>query len=102
MHIGGEENTPEAKAPFLTALSKQELDFLECYRLVDRPLAGGTFGVDLYIQTQGGSPDVRAVRQRLGGQEFERCMTAAFGRVSFPARPRPTMLSYSLRFDVDE
>ncbi len=100
MHIGGEPNTPEAKRPFLTAFERAETGFLFCYRHVERPMRGGTFGVDLYVPTRGGHPEVRAVRQRLGDESFENCMVHAFEQISLPPQERPTMLSYSLRFDV--
>lgn len=100
MHIGGESNTSEAKKPWLLAIEKQTTALLKCYRWVNEPLAGGTVGVDLYVTAQGGSPEVRKTRQRLGGDEFDACIRAAFQRAKFPAPKKPTVLSYSLRYDV--
>jgi len=100
MHIGGEANTDEAKKPWLLAIERQELALLKCYRLVSSPLAGGTVGVDLYVTAQGGNPEVRKTRQRLGGDEFDVCIRSAFQRTKFPAPKKPTVLSYSLRYDV--
>lgn len=100
MHIGGEDNSPEAKAPYLSALAGGESGFLRCYRQVDEPMDGGTFGADLYVGAGGGAPEVRAIRQKLGDAEFEGCMKAALRQVSFRQQSRPTVLSYSLRFEV--
>ncbi len=101
MHIGGESNSAESKRPFLRAIEAAEVEFLRCYRLVHAPLKGGTFGADLFVPAAGGQPEVRAVRQKLGGAEFERCMARALERVRFSARARPTVLSYSLRFELE-
>lgn len=102
MHIGGGRNTSEEKRPFFQAIEKNTQDLLLCYRLVDRPERGGTFGADLYVKTRGGNPEVRRMRQKLGGQEFAECMKEALQALHFPAVERPTMVSYSLRFDVFE
>lgn len=100
MHIGGESNSDEAKRPWLKAIEREETRILFCYRAVKDPMAGGTVGVDLYIGKSGGQPDVRKTRQRLGEADFDDCVRKAFGAVRFPAPKRPTVVSYSLRFDV--
>lgn len=100
MHIGGGTNTPEEKKPFLGALEANETPLLGCYRFVDKPLSGGTFGADLFVEKAGGHPVVRGTRHKLGGEEFDACMRRALGGVKFPVIERPTVLSYSLRFDV--
>lgn len=102
MHIGGESNSDEAKKPWLKAIEREESRILICYRAVDAPLAGGTVGVDLYVGIAGGKPEVRKTRQRLGGPAFDECLRRAFEAVRFPAPKRPTVLSYSLRFDVKD
>jgi hypothetical protein len=98
MHIGGESNAPQEKEPFFHSIAKQEEAILNCYRWVNEPEKGGSFGVDLYIHKSGGTPEIRAVRQKIGGPEFVECMTGAFLKVEFQASARPTMLSYSMRF----
>jgi|GEM_PF-3514655 hypothetical protein len=100
MHLGGESNTDDAKRPWLKAIESQELRLLKCYRYVTSPLSGGTVGVDLYVGTGGGQPQVRKTRQRLGGPDFDECIREAFGAVRFPAPRRPIVISYSLRYDV--
>ena len=49
---------------------------------------------------QGGKPEVRGMRQKLGGSEFEGCMKEALLGVDFHKPVRPTVFSYSMRFDV--
>jgi hypothetical protein len=99
MHIGGGTNTPEEKAPFHRALERKFPLFLECYRLVDEPWAGGSFGVDLKVARAGGAPQVDQPRTRIRGAGFRECMLAAFTKVEFD-KPKagPTVLSYSIRF----
>jgi hypothetical protein len=102
LHIGGGPNDEPTRRPVLRAIEKNQQRFLWCYRQVERPLLGGVFGVDLYVGSRGGAPEVRSTRQKLGSDGFEGCMVAAFREVSFPKPPRPTVLSYSLRFDVSD
>jgi hypothetical protein len=101
MHIGGGKNTPEEKAPFHRALEQKFPAFLECYRLVEEPWAGGSFGVDIKVARSGGAPTVEQPRTRLRGAGFQECMLAAFGKVQFE-KPKagPTVLSYSLLFSL--
>jgi hypothetical protein len=100
MHIGGGPNDDDTKKPFLKAIEARNQKYLGCYRLVKNPLQGGTFGVDLFVNAAGGTPDVRKTRQRLGGSDFESCMVDAFNSVRFARSAKATTLSYSLRFDV--
>lgn len=102
MHIGGGSNSAEEKRPFLKTLEVIETELLVCYRQVERPLAGGTYGVDLLVPLSGGHPEVKGSRQKLGGPSFVACMERVFASARFPAPPRATMVSYSLRFDVTE
>ncbi len=102
MHIGGESNSPKSKAPFLSAISEQEEAILNCYRLVDRPGKPGSFGLDLFVGRQGGAPEIRGVRQKIGDESFVACMRSAFLRVEFEKPERPTVLSYSLLFVLDQ
>ncbi len=101
MHIGGGSNTPEEKAPFHRALERQFPAFLDCYRLVDDPWSGGSFGVDLKIGRNGGAPTLEQPRTKLRGTGFKECMLGALGRAQFE-RPKagPTVLSYSVMFTL--
>jgi len=101
MHIGGESNAAEAKQPYLAAIERQSEALLRCYRWVDDPTRGGSFGVDLYVGSAGGAPQVRGVRTKLGGDALVQCMTAAFLGVEFSRAARPTVLSYSLLFALE-
>jgi len=101
LHVGGGPNSNAAKAPFKQAVEVQFPAFRECYRHVDDPKKGGTFGVDLYIGRNGGIPKIRAVRTVIRGNEFRECVRAAFEKVEFQSPPRgPTVISYSLRFEL--
>jgi|SRR5690606_6650512 len=102
MHIGGEPNDAESKRPWLDSIDAGKSALLSCYRFVDDPRKGGSYGVDLYVTTSGGAPEVRASRQKLGGEEFDRCMRDAFSQVKFHKPQRPTVLSYSLLFRLHE
>ncbi len=101
MHIGGESNSEESKRPLLQAIAEQEEAYLLCYRLVEQPAKGGSFGLDLLIKSNGGTPEVQTVRQKLGGEPFVQCMTSAFSKVNFRPLERPTMVSYSLLFVLE-
>jgi len=102
MHIGGESNSPESKQPWLRAIEAGEIPILQCYRLVDKPMKGGSYGVDLYVGRKGGAPEVRGSRQKLGGKAFDECMRKAFLKLNFTRPERPTVLSYSLLFRLKE
>ena len=101
LHIGGGSNDDAARAPFKRAIEARFEDFRRCYLLVDEPGKGGTYGVDLFIGRDGGKPDVRQPRTGIKGAKFRDCMLAAFNTVSFE-KPKagPTVISYSLRFDL--
>jgi hypothetical protein len=101
MHIGGGTNSPEEKAPFHRALEQKFPAFLECYRAVDDPWAGGSFGVDIKVARGGGAPTVEQPRTRIRGAAFRDCMLSAFGKVQFE-KPKagPTVLSYSVMFTL--
>ncbi len=101
MHIGGGTNTPEEKAPFHRALEQKFPAFLECYRLVEDPWAGGSFGIDLKIGRGGGAPGLEQPRTKIRGAGFKECMVSAFGKVQF-AKPKagPTVISYSVMFSL--
>lgn len=100
LHVGGGTGSTDERAKLLDALEQREVRLLECYRLVDRPGVGGTFGADLYVAASGGHPEIRALRHKLGGQGFEGCMTGALASVAFGPQPRAIVVSYSLRFEI--
>ena len=92
LHVGGGPNDEATRRPILRALEQQTQEFLWCYRQVDHPLRGGVYGVDLYVPTRGGNPEVRSTRQKLGPAEFEACMGRAFLGASLPRPPRATVV----------
>ena len=102
MHIGGESNSPESKRPWLKGIEAGQEDLLRCYRYVEEPESGGSYGVDLYVGRSGGAPEVRASRQKIGGEKFDACMKQAFEKLNFQKPERPTVLSYSLLFSLDD
>lgn len=101
MHVGGGNNSPEEKAPFHRALERQFPAFMACYRLVEDPWAGGSFGIDIKIARAGGAPTVEQPRTRLRGAGFQECMVAAFAKAQFD-KPKagPTVISYSVLFSL--
>ncbi len=101
MHVGGGSNSPEEKAPFHRALERQFPRFLACYRGVEQPWAGGSFGIDLKVPRSGGRATVEQPRTKMRGEAFRDCMLAALGAAEFE-RPKagPTVLSYSVRFTL--
>lgn len=100
MHIGGEPNTEAAKRPWLADIDSQREAILRCYRAVDAPGASGSFGFDLYVGRAGGTAEIRGIRQKLGGPKLEQCMTGAMSAIDFHPPGRPTVLSYSLYFEL--
>ena len=101
MHVGGGTNSPDEKAPFHRALERQFPAFLECYRLVEDPWSGGSFGVDLKVGRNGGAPTLEQPRTKLRGAGFKECMLSALGKAQFE-KPKagPTVLSYSVMFTL--
>lgn len=101
MHVGGGRNDPEEKAPFHRALERRFPAFLDCYRLVEDPWAGGSFGIDIKIARPGGKPSLEQPRTKIRGSGFKECMVAAIGMAEFE-RPKagPTVISYSVRFTL--
>jgi hypothetical protein len=98
MHIGGGPNDPGTKAPFVAAIDARVHDFEHCAALLDPSGAMGTFGIDLLVSAGGGHPQTSNVRTVLSGEDFKKCMVAAFQNVEF-AHPKhgKTKLSYSVR-----
>jgi hypothetical protein len=103
MHIGGGPNDEETKRPFVATITEGFEAMRACYRLAEQPEKGGTFGVDLRIESAGGSPAVQAVRTAMKGSELSSCLTQAFAQLRFgkPARGA-TVLSASVHFSLKE
>lgn len=102
MHIGGEANAPENKARWFADIESQSDAILRCYRFVEVPGSEGSLGLDLYVSAAGGAPEIRAIRQKLGPEGLSECMRAAFSRIAFHRPGRPTVISYSLFFEIEE
>lgn len=102
LHVGGGPNDAASKAPFVTAIEQRFPDFLRCYRLVSEPGKGGSFGVDLHIERSGGHARIEQPRSALEGEPFRACMVKAFESVEFPQLKKPFVISYSLRFLVEQ
>lgn len=100
LHIGGGPNDDAHKEPYRKAIEPHFDDFRECYKKVDEPAKGGTFGVDLRVPREGGKPDVRQPRTGIKGQGFRDCMVSTFQTIDFPPPHKPVVFSYSLRFRV--
>lgn len=101
LHIGGGSNDAASKEPFQRAIANRFEEFLACYRQVAAPEKGGVFGVDLFIKREGGAPEVRQPRTSMQGEAFRACVIDVFESVAFerPAKG-PTVISYSLKFEV--
>jgi hypothetical protein len=103
LHIGGGPNDDATKAPFQAAVARHFGELRGCYRLVGKPGSGGVFGVDLRIPSQGGKPTIQAKRTAMGGEQFRQCVLDVFARVEFEPPPRgPTVISYSVRFEIGD
>lgn len=103
LHIGGGPNDEAHREPFKRAIGAHDAAFLRCYRLVEDPMRGGTFGVDLFIPRRGGKPEVRQPRTGMRGAAFRRCVLEAFADIQFePPVLGPTVISYSLKFTVSD
>ena len=102
LHVGGGRNDADEKAAYLKVLERGFPRFLDCYRLMDAPGREGTFGVDLQIAVQGGRARVGQPRTALPGNEFSRCMVRGFEALKFAPQERPTVISYSLKFNLGQ
>ncbi len=101
LHIGGGPNDTASKQPFIATLKSGDSAYLDCYRLSEEPEKGGTFGVDLRVAREGGSPTVQQVRTGMRGEELRRCLETAFTSLSFGPPPKgPTVMSVSIRFTL--
>jgi hypothetical protein len=102
MHIGGGPNDAAAKAPFTKTIEGGFPDFVACAAHLPPTGRKGTFGVDLLVKKDGGTPDVSSPRTGLPGEPFKACVVQVFERLVFEKPKRgATKLSYSLRFDSE-
>jgi hypothetical protein len=101
MHIGGGPNDAETKRPFISAIETGFERMRVCYQKAEEPTKGGTFGVDLRIERQGGHPKVQAVRTAMKGEALRLCLEQAFLGLDFgkPAKGA-TVLSASVYFEL--
>jgi hypothetical protein len=103
MHIGGGPNDDVSKRPFIQAIEGSFDALRVCYKKVEDPSHGGTFGVDLKIGQKGGGADLQQVRTALKGEGLRECFEAAFKAISFGAPPKgPTIVSVSVRFSLGQ
>ena len=101
LHIGGGSNDAASKEPFQRAIAARFEAFLTCYRQVVEPDKGGTFGVDLFINREGGQAEVRQPRTSMKGDAFRECVVEVFKSVVFDRPTKgPTVISYSIKFEV--
>ena len=98
MHIGGGENTPAEKRPWLEDLAQAESKLLACHLLTSQPLKGGVIGVEYYVGKAGGSAEIRSVRHKLGAEDYAQCLNEAFEFIQFHQPRQPTVVSCAFRF----
>lgn len=98
VHIGGGPNTEEAHAAYADPISKRFDEFKRCYPLAQGAGRNASFGVDLLINSRGGTAKIKDYRTALGGKDFHLCVLGVFGTIEFPAPERATVVSYSLLF----
>jgi hypothetical protein len=102
MHIGGGPNDTLTKRPFIQAIEAGFDSMRACYRKAEIPTKGGTFGVDLRVERDGGKPSVQAVRTVMKGDELRQCLEGAFHGLSFGKPSKgPTVLSVSVHFSLE-
>lgn len=99
MHIGGGPNDAETKAPIHRSVEPHFDELRRCFARAEDPKKGGTFGVDLMIEKDGGKADVSKPRTSLEGKSFKDCVVGVFEAIDFQ-KPRKgkTKVSYSIRF----
>lgn len=103
LHVGGGPNDPAGRAPFIEALEGRFPELLRCYREIGADASsGGTFGADIHIDPKGAPVRVDRVRTAIGGDELKACVVAVLETAAFQAVKRPTVVSYSIRFDVSD
>ncbi|MGC4068951.1 MAG: hypothetical protein QM784_30760 [Polyangiaceae bacterium] len=101
MHIGGGPNDALTKRPFIQAIEAGFDAMRACYRSAEVPTKGGTFGVDLRVEREGGNPSVQSVRTAMKGDELRQCLEGAFRGLSFGKPNKPTVLSVSVHFSLE-
>jgi hypothetical protein len=100
LHVGGGPNDAATKAPFEHAIRERYDDFKRCYGKISNPGARGTFGIDLFIDKEGGHAKTSGSRTAMPGDAFRDCVAHVFETVEFDRPKRgPTKISYALRFE---
>jgi hypothetical protein len=99
MHIGGGPNDAVTKEPIRRSVEPHFDELRRCFAKADDPHKGGTFGIDLRIERQGGKAAVSHPRTPIKGKAFEACVVYVFESIDF-LKPKggKTVVSYSLRF----
>lgn len=102
LHVGGGRNDRASKEPYLNAVEQRFTDFLDCYRLVDVPGDEGTFGIELVVGASGVVERTDKPRPGLSGEAFRSCMLQVFQTIAFEPTKAPVIVSYSVRFSLDQ
>ncbi|HVW25032.1 MAG TPA: hypothetical protein VHC69_06650 [Polyangiaceae bacterium] len=102
LHVGGGPNDAATKAPFLRQIAAHFDAFRRCYGSAEPPSQHGTFGIDLLVPKEGGTPVTSNPRTNMKGQAFRDCVVDVFSSIPFE-RPRrgATKLSYALSFEPE-
>lgn len=101
MHIGGEANTAEQKRPIRAAVALHYDAMKRCYAKADTPPTKAvTFGVDMRIKGEGGTPKITNPRSGLKGGGAKECLVSVFEAIEFPKQPKgqARMVSFSIEF----
>gem|GEM_PF-1180477 len=103
LHVGGGPNDAATHRAFTAPISLVFGEFQRCYRLVERPRPLAIYGVDLVVEPGSGRAKVRAIRTKLSGKAFLKCMQNVLEAVRFrnPLK-QPTSVSYSVRFALSD
>ena len=101
MHIGGGPNDAVTKRPFIEAIEGAFDTMRVCYRDAEDPMKGGSFGVDLRVEREGGHPTLQSVRTVMKGDKMRACLEQAVKAAQFtkPAKGA-TVLSVSVNFSM--
>jgi hypothetical protein len=102
MHIGGGPNDAATKKPFIDAIEAGFERMRVCYQKAENPTKGGTFGVDLRVDRQGGNPTLQAVRTVMKGDAMRACLEKVFRELEFAKPTKPTVLSASVYFELKQ
>ncbi len=93
MHIGGGENTPAEKKPWLLDLEQAEGAVLSCQKYARKPLEPGVIRLEYLVGKEGGAAEIRSVSQRIGDEKYAACVRDAYQQVVFHRPKVPTVVS---------